>query len=169
MKKYQKLLILILSLFLLTGCTKILKDSNKKPIRNEETGQTVTANIICKPTNESTIKVYQENGVDLDKLPSCKDFTPIANYEGLWTSLFVKPLAWVIIKLGLILKNYGLALIVACLAIRLILFPFTKKTAMQSELIKKAHQNNMFIFGGTILPYGKNTPWTKEREKIRKD
>ena len=37
------------------------------------------------------------------------------------------------------------------------------------ELIRKAHKNNMFIYGGTILPYGKNTPWTKEREKIRQE
>ena len=37
------------------------------------------------------------------------------------------------------------------------------------ELIRKAHKNNMFIFGGTILPYGKNTPWTKERESVRKE
>ena len=44
-----------------------------------------------------------------------------------------------------------------------------KITIAYKELIKKAHQNNMFIFGGTILPYGKNTPWTKEREKIRKE
>ena len=56
----------------------------------------------------------------------------------MWTSLFVKPLAWAIIKIGSLLKNYGLALVVTCLIIRLILFPFTKKTAMQSELMKKA-------------------------------
>ena len=34
-------------------------------------------------------------------------------------------------------------------------------------LIRKAHKNNIFIFGGTILPYGRNNPWTSEREKIR--
>ena len=33
-------------------------------------------------------------------------------------------------------------------------------------LIRKAHRNNIFIFGGTILPYGRNNPWTSEREKI---
>ena len=37
------------------------------------------------------------------------------------------------------------------------------------QLIRKAHRNNMFIFGGTILPYGKNIPWTIEREKIRQE
>ena len=58
--------------------------------------------------------------------------------EGLWTNVFVKTLAWVIIKVGKIVKNYGLALIITSLIIRLIAFPITKKTAMQSELMKKA-------------------------------
>ena len=138
MKKHFKLFVLLLCLFLLTGCTKILKDSDKKPVRNTETGQVLTENIICTPTNESTIKLYEEYNVDIDSLPSCSKFSPVGNYEGLWTSLFVKPLAWVIIKIGTVLKNYGLALIAACLIIRLILYPFTRKTAMQSELIKQA-------------------------------
>ena len=134
----KKIFVLLLCLFLLTGCTKILKDSDKKPVKNEETGQILTENIICKPTNEATINTYVENKVKIEELPECKKFSPIGNYEGLWTSLFVKPLAWVIIKIGLLLKNYGLALIATCLIIRLILFPFTRKTAMQSELIKQA-------------------------------
>lgn len=137
-RNYQKILLLILCVFLLTGCTKMLKDSNNKVVRNKETGQTITENIICKPTNKTIIKIYEENDVDIDKLPSCNKFSPLKNYEGLWTSIFVKPLAWVIIKIGSILKNYGIALIVTCLIIRLILYPFTKKTAMQSELMKKA-------------------------------
>lgn len=44
-----------------------------------------------------------------------------------------------------------------------------KITLAYKELIRKAHKNNMFIFGGTILPYGKNTPWNQERETIRKE
>ncbi len=138
MKKYQKILVLILCVFLLTGCTKILKDDNKKIIKNPETGQTITENIICKPTHEKTIEIYKEYNIDIDSLPACDKFTPLKNYEGLWTSLFVKPLAWFIIKIGTILKNYGLSIIATCLIIRLILYPFTRKTAMQSELMKKA-------------------------------
>lgn len=138
MKKTKKILVLLLCIFLLTGCTKFLKNSENKPVKNEETGQMITENIICRPTNKTTIEIYKENGIDVESLPKCSKFTPIGNYEGLWTSLFVKPLAWVIIKIGTVLKNYGLALIVTCLLIRLILYPFTKKTAMQSELIKKA-------------------------------
>ena len=137
-KKYQKILLIILCVFLLTGCTKILKDSNNKVVRNQETGQTITENIICRPTNKNTIKIYEKNKVDINKLPKCNNFSPLNNYEGLWTSIFVKPLAWLIIKIGVFCKNYGLALVITCLLIRLLLYPFTKKTAMQSELIKKA-------------------------------
>ena len=137
MKKY-KIFILLLCVFLLTGCAKLLKDDEKRIVKNEQTGSTITENIICKPTNESTIEIYKEHGVDIDKLPKCSNFNPISNYEGLWTSFFVKPLAWVIIKIGTLVKNYGVALILTCLIIRLILYPFTKKTAMQSELMKQA-------------------------------
>lgn len=133
----RKILLVILCLFLLTGCTKTLRD-DKKVVKNEETGQVVTENIICKPTEKSSIEIYEKYNVEIDKLPSCENFTPLANYEGLWTSIFVKPLAWVIIKLGALLHNYGLSIIVTCLIIRVILYPFTKKTAMQSELIKQA-------------------------------
>lgn len=137
MKKKQ-LILLIFCVFLLTGCTKILKDEDNNIVKNSETGQSITENIICRPTNETTIKIYEDNGVDLEKIPECDNFTPLSNYENPWTSFFVKPLAWVIIKIGSLVKNYGLALIIACLLIRLVLYPLTRKTAVQSELIKKA-------------------------------
>ena len=136
--KKRKIAILLLCVFLLTGCTKMLKDKDNKVVKNEITGQTITENIICKPTDESTLKIYDEYEVDIKKLPACNSFNPLKNYEGLWTSVFVKPLAWIIIKVGSIVKNYGLALIITCILIRLILYPLTRKTAMQSELIKKA-------------------------------
>lgn len=136
--KKRKILVLLLCLFCLTGCTKMLKDSENKVVRNEETGQTITENVICRPTNKDTLKIYEEYEVNIEKIPECKDFNPLKNYEGLWTSIFVKPLAWLIIEVGLIVKNYGLSLIITCLLIRLILYPLTKKTAIQSELIKKA-------------------------------
>lgn len=136
--KKKKIIILLLSIFLLTGCTKTLKDEENKIVKNEETGQSVTENIICKPTDSDMIKIYEENGVNLDKLPSCNNFNPLNNYEGLWTSIFVKPLAWVILKIGDLVNSNGLAIILACLLIRCALIPVTKKTAMQSENMKKA-------------------------------
>ena len=111
-KNYKKILLLVFCLFILTGCTKILKDKDNKAVRNEETGQAITENIICRPTNPTTIEIYEENDIDIKSLPKCKNFTPLKNYEGLWTSLFVKPLAWLIIKIGTLLKNYGLAIII---------------------------------------------------------
>ena len=136
--KKRKILVLLLCLFCLTGCTKMLKDKDNKVVRNEETGQTITENVICRPTDETTLKIYEEYELEIKDLPKCEDFSPLKNYEGLWTSIFVKPLAWIIIKVGSLVKNYGLALILTCLLIRLALYPITKKTAMQSELIKKA-------------------------------
>lgn len=125
---------------MLSGCTQVLKDSDNKTVTNDKTGQSITENIICRPTDEDVIKIYEENDVDLDKLPECTKFNPnpTQNYEGIWTSVFVKPLAWVIIQIGSLVNNYGLAIILTCLIIRLILMPITKKTAMQSELMKKA-------------------------------
>ena len=136
--KSKKLLLILACVLLLTGCTKQLKDEDNKVISNEKTGQSITENIICKPTDKEVISIYEENDVKTSKLPDCEDFTPLSNYEGLWTSLFVKPLAWVILKIGALLNSYGLSIIITCLLIRMLLMPITKKTAMQSELIKKA-------------------------------
>ena len=138
MKKNKKVLLILLTLLLLTGCTKQLKNSDNKVVVNEKTGQSITENIICKPTNSDVVKLYKDNKVDLSKLPDCQKFNPLNNYEGIWTSLFVKPLSWLIIKVGIIVKSYGLAIILTALLIRLILMPFTAKTAMQSENMKKA-------------------------------
>lgn len=130
---------------MLTGCTKTLTGEDKKAVKYEETGKALTENILCKPTNEDVIELYKENKVDVDKLSSCESFKPFSEYEGLWTTVFVKPLAWVIINIGVLLGKTGLskglangfAIILSCLAIRLILYPLTRKTAMQSEKMKE--------------------------------
>lgn len=144
-KKTIKIILLILSLVMLTGCTKTLTGENKKPVKYEETGKALTENVLCMPTDENVIEIYKENKVDVDKLPKCESFKPFAEYEGLWTTIFVKPLAWVIINIGLLLEKTGLgkglangfAIILSCLVIRLILYPLTRKTAMQSEKLKE--------------------------------
>ncbi len=142
--KYIKILIILLVVFSLTGCTKYGKDTNKKAIVNEKTGQRLVTNILCKPTDKEMIKLYNsynkdsKKKVDLEKLEDCKSMKISGDYQDLWTNIFVKPLAWVIIKIGNLFKSYGLALIIATLIIRLIAFPFTKKAALQSENMKKA-------------------------------
>ena len=133
---------IIATLFLaltLTGCTKILKDE-KKPVQNPETGQNLVENILCKPEDEATLNIYKEHNVDIDKLPKCTEFKITSNgYDGsLWTTLFVKPLAFIILKLGQIVKYYGIAVILLTILIRALLYPITKKTALQSENMKQA-------------------------------
>ena len=76
--------------------------------------------------------------LDINDLPKCSKFSITSGgYEGLWNTIFIKPLTWVLIKLGEILRNYGLAIIVATMLIRLLLYPITKKTLKQSEMMKK--------------------------------
>lgn len=144
-KKTIKILLLILSLAMLTGCTKTLTGEDKKPVKYEETGKALTENVLCRPTDENVVNIYKDNNVDTDKLPKCETFKPFSEYEGLWTTIFVKPLAWAIINIGLLLEKIGLgkglangfAIVISCLVIRLILYPLTRKTAMQSEKLKE--------------------------------
>ena len=144
-KKTIKILLLILSLAMLTGCTKTLTGEDKKPVKYEETGKALRYNVLCRHTDENVVNIYKENNVDIDKLPKCETFKPFSEYEGLWTTIFVKPLAWAIINIGLLLEKIGLgkglangfAIVISCLVIRLILYPLTRKTAMQSEKLKE--------------------------------
>lgn len=141
MKKQTKKLLIVFILLVLftTGCSKTLKGADKKVVTNPETGQSLTENILCQPENDKTKKAYEENGVDLNKLPKCDKFKATSGgYEGLWNSLFVKPLAFIILWFNKYVKSAALALIITSLLIRLAAYPITKKTAMQSELINKA-------------------------------
>ena len=138
-KNKFKLLVVLLLLLITTGCTTTLVDENKKPVQNESTGQNLTENIICQPTDKENMKLYKENGVKIEKLPTCDEFKITSGkYEGLWTSIFVKPLAFILLWLGGIVGNYAVSLIIISIIIRLISFPLTKKTALQSEMMKKA-------------------------------
>jgi len=138
-KNKRKIIILLLSILLLTGCTTTLKTEDKKVVKNPETGQSLTKNILCKPTNENVKKLYEQNGVDLAAIPKCDEFSITSGgYEGLWTTFFVKPLAFIILFINKYISQAGVSLILTSLALRLVLYPVTLKTAMQSELIKKA-------------------------------
>ncbi len=141
-KKLIKIFLLGIILFSLTGCTKTLTTEDNKAVKNPVTGQTLTQNVLCKPTDKSTIEVYEKNKVNIKKLPECQNLKiNSGGYEGLWTNIFVKPLAWFIIQVGNVVKNYGLALILTSLLIRFIVLPLTKKSAMQSELLKEAQKD----------------------------
>ncbi|MBE6149608.1 MAG: YidC/Oxa1 family membrane protein insertase [Firmicutes bacterium] len=166
-KKYFGLLLCV---FLLTGCTKY-KTYDNKSVTYEETGQKVVENILCR-TDETVkkyeelkndkISEYQEKlnnneitendfnskveeiekEFNIDDVQKCSEFKIFSGKDGLWTTAFVKTLSWLIIKIGTITKNYGWAIIIVTLLIRLALFPITKKTAMQSENMKLA-QNKL--------------------------
>lgn len=132
-------IIILITVLLLTGCTKQLKDEENKIVQHPVTGQNLVENIICRPEDEESIKAYENAGVNLEEIPKCNEFTPFnTKYEGIWTNVFVKPLAWLIVRIGIIVKDYGIALIIITLLIRLALYPFTNKTAMQSENMAKA-------------------------------
>ena len=136
--KTIKILLIFICIFGLTGCTKYVKNG-KEVVKNESTGQNLTQNILCQPTDEKTIELYKENKIDISKLPVCEKMNIVSkDYDGLWTTIFVQPLAWLIIQIGKLIKNYGLAIIISTLLIRGIMYPFTKKSAMQSENLKLA-------------------------------
>ncbi len=167
MKKNKKILVIMLmSVLLITGCTKQLKDAEGKVIQDKETKQVLIENILCRPdslkeTYEKELekkqndykKMFEEgeiskkeydkkikNILDIDKLPVCTEISVVeGGYETFWTSVFVKPLAWVIVNVGKLLWNsYGLAIIVVTLLIKLVLLPFTIKSLKQSQMIQKA-------------------------------
>lgn len=166
MKKNKKLfIVLILMVLLLTGCTKQLKDASGNIVKDEKTNQVLVENILCRPVNlkDKYIEVIEQKKIDykkkyedgdiskkeykknidslldIDELPVCTKMSVVeGGYESLWTSVFVKPLAWVIVNVGKLLGNsYGLAVIIVTILIKLILFPITYKTTKQSEIMKE--------------------------------
>lgn len=133
MKNTKKLvLVLLLSMLLTTGCTKTFKD--------EETNNVYTKNILCKPTEKARIEIYENNDISLEDLPECKDLkVNSGGYEGLWTNIFVKPIAFIIVKFGLLVKNYGISIMILGVVLRLLVLPLSKKTIDMSENMKKAN------------------------------
>ena len=144
MKKI-KIGILVLLVFSLTACgnSNYIVDDENTPVEYEKTGQILQKDILCRPEDPDLDALYEEYGdqtkIAYEDLPLCSEFSLSSNEaDGIWEGIFVKPLAFLIMKLGYLINSFGLAVILIGLAIRLILMPITKKTAMQSELMKKA-------------------------------
>ncbi len=140
----KKIIILLVALvFMLTGCTKYITDDNKKRIINESTGQSLPSNILCKPTTKELYSIYEKYNekldVPLEKLGDCANlkYYDSENYNGLWVQLIVMPLAWLIIRIGNFVGNYGLSVMLVGLLIRIVLLPFSIKAMKQSENMKK--------------------------------
>lgn len=142
----KKILLLVVILLTLSGCTKYISDDNKKRVVYEVTGQSLPSNILCKPEDKDLLKIYEQYkdnlDVDLEDLPSCDEMKVFStkNYSNLWVQFFVTPLAWVIIKIGSLVKSYGVSVMLVGLLIRLIMMPLTAKTMKQSQNMQKAQQ-----------------------------
>jgi len=140
----KKIIIIIMILLTLSGCTKRFTLENEEKVKKQ-----YVSNIICKPESKDLQEIYEankdkllEDNVDYDKLPRCKNLKiNSGGYEGLWTSIFVKPLAWIIIKVGLLVKSNGLAIMIVGFLLRAIMFPLSKKSTNMSENMKKAQKD----------------------------
>lgn len=144
MKKNKLKIFIVLALvILLTGCATILKDNKNKAVFYETDNVKITLyeNILCQPEEKGLVEKYNKykKKIDISKLPKCDKFkVSDSKYEGLWDNLIVKPLAWLLVNANKFFKNYGITIVMMGLLLRLILAPFTQKTAMQSENMKKA-------------------------------
>ena len=151
--KKSKVLLLVMILLTLTGCgnNNYIKDENNKIVINKETGQNLQKDIYCKPSPDTeSYRLYEQYQdqlkFKLDELPSCENFKINSNKtSSLWQFLFVKPLAYLILKLGMVFKSIGMtkaylgvSLVVIALLIRLIILPFNIKTQNQSRRMQQA-------------------------------
>lgn len=142
----KKMLLLVVILLTLSGCTKYISDDNKKRVVYEVTGQSLPSNILCKPEDKNLLKIYEQYkdnlDVNLEDLPNCDEMKVFStkNYSNLWVQFFVTPLAWVIIKIGSLVKSYGVSVMLVGLLIRLIMMPLTAKTMRQSQNMQKAQK-----------------------------
>ena len=83
---------------------------------------------------------------DWKKLPECEDFKITSTKSsGVWEHLFVKPLAFIILKLGYAIKNFGLSVMIVGILIRVVLLPFSKKSQLQSQNLQKARAKQIFL------------------------
>ena len=141
----KKIILTLMCVFLLTGCTKNFQIEDKETKEKS----TYVSNILCKPETDEMKDIYVNSedelkkvGVDYEKLPQCSDFKITSGkYEGLWTSLFVKPLAWIIIKIGLLIKSNGFAIMLVGLLLRALLLPMSIKSTKMSENMNKAQKD----------------------------
>ncbi len=164
----KKIIILILSIGILTGCTEY-KEIDKNDVIDEKTNQRVVDNILCKTddtvSNFERIKneelemlnnklqnnelsqdeynnqVNELNTIfNIDDVVKCNEFSILSGENGVWETIFVKPLSWLLLQLSDLTTFSGLAIIIVTILIRLALYPITKKTAMQSENMASARK-----------------------------
>lgn len=117
---------------------EILNEDKKSNDTVEKETSSENETIEDNVSSEEIIDAQEKEITNL-KEESCEEFSVFkGKYEGLWTSFFVKPLAWIILFFGRNLGSFGLGLIVTSILIRIIVYPLTKKSTMQAENMKKA-------------------------------
>ena len=152
MKKKLSIVLIVFMILLCCGCgnSKYITNKDNQLVKNSETGQAVRNDILCRPTDKKLLKIYSDNEkqmkTKLNKLPNCQNFKLSSiEYHSLWESIFVKPLAWLIIKVGYLVKNFGISVMLIGALIRLVMLPLSKKSLMTSENMKKAQPEIMKI------------------------
>ena len=141
----KKIALALMCVFLLTGCQKNFT------VVNEETGaqKNYVSNILCKPETKEMQQIYINNPEELkkvtvnyEKLPQCKNLKiNSGEYEGLWTSLFVKPLALVLVKVSNLVKSEGLGIMLVAFIMRALMLPLSLKSAKMSKNMSKAQMD----------------------------
>lgn len=141
----KKIALVLMCVFLLTGCQKNFT------VVNEETGaqKNYVSNILCKPETKEMQQIYINNpeelkkvNVNYEELPQCKNLKiNSGEYEGLWTSLFVKPLAWVLVKVSNLVKSEGLGIMLVAFVMRALMLPLSLKSAKMSKNMSKAQMD----------------------------
>ena len=138
----KKKIILLVGLFFLilttTGCVRILEDEDGNRVQNEVTGQNLTDNILCRPTDPEIIKLYEDAGTDLSELPECSDLTITSGSGGIWENVFIVPLAFLLITVGGVVGSYALATIIVSIAIRVVLLPVSIRAMKSTQGMRKA-------------------------------
>ncbi len=140
--------LLVMFLLLTSGCgtNNYIKDKDGQIVTLPSTGQNLQKDILCKPNSKNELyKLYEEYNdqlkIKLEKLPECDEFRINSNKSsGIWEFLFVKPLAFLILKLGNVVKNMGISLIIVGLLIRIVLLPFAYKTHKQSKNMQRVQR-----------------------------
>ena len=147
MKNKLLSIILIMVVLLTSGCgsNNYIKDEDNKIVQYEATGQNLPSNILCKPeVGTELYKIYEKYNDDLkislEDLPTCSKFKLNSNESSsIWEFLLIKPLAYLILKLGKLIGNMGISLILIGLLIRVILLPFSYKTHKQQKNMQKVN------------------------------
>ena len=122
-----------------------MKKAQPEIERIEKKYRNRTDNEALMAKSQEIMMIYKKYKVNpMTKISFCNIWSVSSNFTIFLSSsiinfLFpVKPLAYLILQLGNLVRNLGISLILIGLAIRLILLPFTIKSTKQAQNMKKA-------------------------------